>query len=203
MNRLSVLLFVVALAGASPATASTLSLDLSNPTPTVGDTFTIDVVVTGTFGGKLGDELFAFGFDLTNSDGTIASLLSVVVGPLFDDLSGTFASTDVGGLVPAPPYSIIEGDIDSDPLLLATLTFSALQPGSVALGTWSDLSDANEGLMFLHYSNDDLSYSYPKDDLSRSVEVTVQAASVPETFSFGLPLGLMALAGARRYLRDR
>ncbi len=193
MTRFIVPFLFAALAGvSSPAFASSLLLTPSTLAPIEGESFTIDVSVIGTLAGRpAGDEVIFFGFDTTNSDETIASLSNVVVAPLFLDDSGAFPGTDVNGTAALP------GPVVSDPLLLARLTFLAVKPGVVTLGTRSDLSDPNEGLQFL--------LDATAHDLTGTVTVNVQAAhAVPEPSSPALgAAGLVVLIAGRRLASRR
>ena len=192
MKRLILSCAFLVLAGVLPASASSIVLTPSTLTPTVGQLFTIQVGVTGTLAGRPpGDEVIFFGFNHANSDNTIASLVSVLVGPLFLDDSGAFPGTDVNGTAALP------GPVTDDPLLLAILTFSALQPGLVTLATVSDPGNPNEGLQFLADSI--------ANDLTGSLTLNVQEVqAVPEPSSVGLcTLGLLALVARRRFARGR
>ena len=164
------------------AQAAVISLSPSTPTPTVGNNFSVDVLVTGVFDAPhVGDELFAFGFDLSGLGGII-SYLNFTPGPLFGPL--VIPGIDAGGLSLDP--SIVAPI--TEPLLLGTLNFQAIAPGVLVLSISADpIGDLNEGLQYLSGS----------DDIEASTTLNVGAAGVPEPGSILLTAAGLALVAFR------
>jgi hypothetical protein len=81
--------------------------------------------------------------------------------------------------------------VSGDNILLASLSFTALQDGVFSLGILSDLLDLNEGL--ITWSG--------FFDITRSTEVSVAAAPVPEPGT--MVLMLMGIGGLGLLKRRR
>jgi hypothetical protein len=185
MQKTLASLLAGALAQFAPAAhALVVTLAPSPATVAPGETFTVEVIASQLFDGlDPTDELLAFGFDVTVSNPSAVSLTGAAVGAGFDDDSALLPDTDVAG-------SAFPG-LTADPIVLATLSFQAGEPGVVQLGIASTPSDLNEGLRY---------FLAGQQPLAGSVAVTV----VPEP-SMALLLGsgaaLLIAVGTRRRSR--
>ena len=166
----------------STATTAVSSAELVGPISDifVGDTFNVDVVANDVEGG---DNLLAFGFDLDYGM-TAFAFNGATVGPSFFDDSFRFLDTGVAG-------STFPG-LSGDNILLASLSFTSLAPGTFSLGIISNLFDLNEGLTTLFG---------PKINMTQSLDIGVSSAPVPEPSTI-LLLG-SGLAGLAFYRRKR
>ena len=180
--KLSVLLMLFSIMTAGQANALSIDLEISDTDINIGENFSIDVWVNDA--SVFGDEIIAFGFDITNSNNSVVNTIDWSVAIPFDDDSGFFPSTDVAG-------SIFPGLID-DSILLATLNFSALDEGNVTLGIFSDLGDFNEGLVYLWQGN---------QDITSTLDITISSAPapIPEPSTILLvSCGLIGMVGLRK-----
>lgn len=170
----------------SQAYALDIIFDLSDPDIMVGESFDVEVVANNVFVGlDPFEEVLAFGFDIVNSDSTIVGFNPpATVEPPFMDDSGFFPDTDVAGST----FPGITPPINSFPL--ATLNFTALAPGIVTLGIFSDVSDPNEGLVYFLQGNQDISSTF-------NLNVPIPE---PGTILL-LGLGLFGLMGFQRKLK--
>lgn len=150
--------------------AATISLVPSNATPSLGSTFTIDLVVTGNT-----DEILGFGLDTSLSTSAIV-LQSSAINPFFGPDLGLQPDTQLSAIV-------FPGNTSST-VTLVTFSFLANSAGSSLFQVISDPNDLNEGLFTLA--------SATGSDLSTGVTINVQNAQVPEPATFGL----VALAAA-------
>ena len=163
-----------------PANAAVISLSILN-TPTVGSNFSVAVLATNVFSAPhVGDALAAYGFDFFVTGGSV-TFVSSTAGPLFTDISASFApgSPKVAGVATAG--FLVAGDF-VEPLRLATLVFSANSIGVATISLGTDLRDLNQGLIYLGGA----------DAISATAAVNPVGAPVPEPGT----LVLTALAGA-------
>ena len=181
-NIILVLSALVLCLSVSQASALPMTFTLSDSHIEPGEIFSIEVWANDVFDTYPGDEVLAFGFDVTNSDPSIVSFDSASVGPLFNDDSAFFPNTDVAG-------SVFPGILDNS-IHLATLDYTALGLGSVALGISSEITDFNEGLVYFMAGNIDITSS-----------LNVNVVPEPSTyllFAFGLG-GLICLRSSCKY----
>jgi general secretion pathway protein D len=158
--------------------------------PEVGDTFTVDIDVSGIA------DLYAFQFDLS-FDPALLSAVSVVEGPFLQSGGTTFfipgTIDNVGGTVTATADTLI-GPIPgvTGDGTLVQFEFAALAPGT------SDLSFANEILL-------DSSLNEIANATFQNGSVTVAgASSVPEPSTILYTLaGLFLLGAILRFSRPR
>jgi hypothetical protein len=156
-----------------PARASTIVLTASG-SQTPGSSFDVTVELTDVFGSHPGDALAAFGFDVVIGDTSVVSFTGETIGPLFDDVSGLFGpSPQVAGFATA---GFLTASDFTDPLILATLHFNALTGGSSSIGINTDLSDPNQGLLYL---------TAGADPLDASTRASISAVPEPSTAVFG------------------
>ena len=171
-------LFVAALT--LPANAAVISLNVLS-TPAVGSNFSVAVRATNVFSAPhVGDALAAYGFDVFVTGGSV-TFVSSTAGPLFTDISASFApgSPQVAAVATA---GFLEAADIVEPLLLATLVFSANSTGVATISLGTNLIDLNQGLIYLSGA----------DAISATAAVNPIGAPVPEPGT----LVMTALAGA-------
>jgi hypothetical protein len=145
-NTLKTALIASALALLSTASqATTILLQSQSSHITVGDEILVDVILQDPFSGDFaGDQLLAFGFDLSY-DNAAFTLTSKTVGPLWDDDTPFFDLDLAGSTFPG-----IEDDGMTTSILLGQLSFSALSVGSFSFGVSGSQADSpNHGLIYL------------------------------------------------------
>lgn len=181
MKKLSVLLIlsvVLTFFTVLPAMAiPTVSLDLLDSNIQVGDAFSVGVWVDGD---NIGEELLAFGFDVSINDGYVFSYDGYFIESGFDDDS--WGTNNVAG-------STFTGIGDNE-VLLATLSFTALAEGTNTLNAIG----LNDGMFSGLY------YEMEGFDINASRDITVGgAAPVPEPATMLLlGSGLVGLVGFRK-----
>ena len=172
-------------AAASIAQAATIELDTVG-TPTVGQSFDVQVRVDDPFQGLPSDEqLLAFGFHL-GFDASQLQLDSFTPAAGWEDDSAHLAPDIFSASIFPGVDNARQGD-----LLLATLHFDVLQTGTTTVSLATDAGDFNQGLIFLE--TDPLA-------ITGSDALTLASPSaVPEPSNMLLMLaGLVGVAGWRR-----
>jgi hypothetical protein len=133
-----------------------------------------------------GDEVTSFGFDVHYVQGGL-DFTRAVMAPGFDDVSAVFPKTRVAGWAfPAIGISLV------DEILLASLGFRCLSPGTFFIGIASDPGDPNEGL--IHLANPYL------EDIFAGIAVTAAPVPAPPSLLL-LATGLIGLVYCRRRAR--
>lgn len=165
----------------TPAYAATLSLEVLS-SPVAGSQFDVNVVATRVFDSPHDgfDVLLSYGFNVTTGH-TWLTFMGYTPGTLF---MSTETSAQVSA-VAAEAFILPEDFVD--PLILATLTFSALEAGASSISISSIPLDPDTGLAYLTST----------DEILASANLVVQPTPEPGTF------GLMMLAGAGLILCGR
>lgn len=172
MKRLFPIALLVCMVSLVPARAE--SLGLNAPSSAAGP-FDILVNVIGVFDAPHDDDsLLGYGFNVS-FDNSILSYLGETPGALFNDISG-IPGAEVAGVATA--ILLNQGDF-TEPLNLAILHFDLVGVGNTSIGISGDISNPNEGLIYLSGS----------DPISATTSVTV----TPEPGSWSL-LGCLLLA---------
>ena len=170
---------------APAAQAATIAFDTVG-TPTVGQSFDVQVRVDDPFQGLPSDEqLLAFGFHLGFDAGQL-QLDSFTPAAGWEDDSAHLAP----GIFSASIFPGVD-NAGQDGLLLATLHFDVLQAGTTTVSLATDAGDFNQGLIFLE--TDPLA-------ITGSDALTLASApAVPEPSTLLLMIaGLVGVAGWRR-----
>jgi hypothetical protein len=129
----------------STSSASAATITLSSP-GVVSGPFDIVVSATNLFAGRdvLTDAIVSFGFDV-NFNANVVSFIGATAGPLFDPATtepgiDVFASASGLGIFPGT----------AEPLVLATLHFNVVKPGSAGIHINESLSNPFGGLQYLN-----------------------------------------------------
>jgi hypothetical protein len=174
----------------SPAAAATINF--STPGVVSGGPFDVTITATDVFDGRdpITDLLLSFGFNVGVSNPSVVSFVGATAGPLFDAVT-----TQPGTMVFASAFGQNGFGIEpgvAEPLILATLHFAALAPGTASILITSDLANLFQGLQFLNQPF--------AESIAGEVAVTVGGTQpVPEPTTLLLSgLGLLSLAARRR-----
>jgi len=178
--------FVATVTFASSASAATISF--SNPTVNgiVSGPFDIVISATDLFAGRdvTTDAIVSFGFTLV-ANTNVVSFTGATSGPLFDPVTTApgltvFAAASGLGIFPGT----------SEPLVLATLHFNVVAPGSAFINITSNLSNPFAGLQYLNAP------------VAERIFAQIPANVVPEPATLVLSLsGLIGLVAARKRAR--
>ena len=186
MNAIHKLLLMATLCGAVPAFATVISIQPSATTVGAGQTFTLDVSITGAA------DLYAFQFDVGFNPSVLAAN-SVSEGSFLTSAGTTFflpgSIDNIGGTITFNADSLV-GAIPgaSGAGILATLSFTSLATGSSAVGLFnvSAFDSFLEGIV-----------------LSTPAGSNVTVSGVPEPGSASLlAIGVLVL-GVAAYFRAR
>lgn len=170
-------------AGSLAAQAATVSLS-GTGSAAVGQTFSLDVLLLQPFDGeRAGDELLAFGMDLS-FDASLLRLVGVSVAPGWSDDSGFTGVVLSGSAFPGV------ADAGQASLALATLSFEVLGAGATSISVSGDSATSfDHGLLYLMAPTLDVQATH------------ALALAVPEPGSYAMMLaglGLLSLAVRRR-----
>lgn len=188
MNLLRNLAMTALASGCLASTsAQALSVEFLGPSQVVaGNSFSLDVVVSGVFDTDPYEELLAFGFNVAVGDSNLATLTGTSVSAPFDDDSAMFPETGVAG-------STFEGIASgtSEPIRLARLDFNAgPSTGFLSISATGLASDPNQGLFLV---------SAGQVGFSAATQVEILAVPEPETYAMLLAgLGILAASVRRR-----
>lgn len=180
---------LVFLGSAQAAPIPSISLNLLNSDIYVGDSFDVQVLVDGD---GIALDLLSFGFDV-NTTGGVFSYDSYMIESGFDDDSMFIPPEVAGSAFPA---------IANDDVLLATLSFMAIDPGTGAL----QVLGLTDFLFFgLAYEINAIDIGWYDIDTTLNLDIkSVPNTKVPApsaVFLFGS--GLAGLIGFNRKLRKK
>ncbi len=181
-DRLGILggIFLFVFMSYTPAHAVSIGLNVLDDYIEVGETFGVEVWVDGE---GINEALLGFGFDVLTGEPDILTYSGHTVGNDFVSLPnfGTLPDAWTGG------GGLSFGDLT----LLATLSFEANQEGSSGIMVDGIFDGMFYGLI---YEN-----PFSVHDISAAVDITVNAAPVPEPATILLLItGIGALVGSRR-----
>ena len=187
-SQFTVLLLVLMIlwAGASQATTVCVEDLCGNQEPNsgnrivkIGEQFSVTAVVRDLFDeSDTADELLAFGFNVFSTINI--ELIGREINPLFQDDSEILGLTAAGSSFPGIAY-----EPEFQPFELATLHFKALSEGAGFITIVADLTDLNQGLIFLN-----------RDPMAFTIEQGLTAVPLPPAMFLFLN-GLMIIGWQR------
>ena len=187
MKRLAILTAAMLAALAAPAAAASISL--SGPA-VVSGSFDVQVTATDLFDGRdPSDLIISYGFNVAVTDSAVLSFLGATSGPLFDPATSGPGTMVFGAAFGQHGFGIEPGA--AEPLLLATLHFTATGSGPASILVSSDLNNLFQGLQFF---NDPF-----QESIAGSLAVRASApTAVPEPATLGMVAAGLAAAFKRR-----
>jgi hypothetical protein len=173
---------------ALPASASTFSFTAP---AVVSGAFDVTVQAQDLFAGRdlATDVAISFGFNVSVSDPSILSFLGATAGPLFDPATSEPGTDVFAAAFGQSGFGIEPGA--SEPVLLATLHFTATGNGPANIVISSDLANLFQGLQF---------FDAPfQESIAGNVAVSaVSSTPVPEPATLLLSaIGLIGVASRR------
>jgi hypothetical protein len=161
--------------------AATMSLDVPPGPRDPGNPFDVTVNATNLFDGRDPlDLLLGFGFNVSLGNPAAIQFVDATVGSGFQQVASVPGADVVAFAFPGI------GPGSAEPLELAVLHFRPVAPGSSSIAITSDLTDPNQGLVFL---------TAPTDALAAEGEV--QIVLEPGGWSL-LAIGVAGIAGVAR-----
>ncbi|MBS3954355.1 MAG: hypothetical protein KGZ88_15510 [Methylomicrobium sp.] len=145
----------------------------------IGEQFSVTAFVRNLFDeADTADELLAFGFNVFSSINI--ELIGREINPIFQDDSEIVGLTAAGSSFPGIAY-----EPEFQPFELATLHFKALSEGAGFIAIVADLTDLNQGLIFLN-----------RDPMAFTIEQGITAVPLPPAVFLFLN-GLMIIGWLR------
>ena len=174
----------------SPARAATISF--VGPGSVTGSSFNVIVEAQNLFAGRSANDLIiSYGFNVSVSQPSMFAFTGATSGPLFDPATIEPGTNVFGAAVGQNGFGVEPGA--AEPLILATLHFSVLTPGSANIVISSNLSNLFQGLQFLN--------APLQESIAGTLPVSA-AASIPEPAALLLfGGGLLVIALLRRSSR--
>jgi PEP-CTERM motif len=193
MKRILLLVAIAVATLTFGSTASAATITFDSPSVVSGGSFDVVVEASDLFAGRdpKTDGILGFGFNVDVSDPAKLAFTGATSGPLFDAVT-TQPGTDV--FAAASGLAIFSGT--PEPIVLATLHFNVLAPGTSNILITSDLSNLFQGLQ---YFNEPFA-----EAIAGTLPVTAAATTVPEPTTLLLSgIGLIGMASLRRLRRVR
>ena len=182
-KRLAQVVLAAALLTTHAVSAAVVNLSLAGAAQ-AGSSFRVDVWANELFSGLPSDEeLLAFGMTVANSSPELFSLTGVNIAVPFANDSALLGLDAAGSVFPG-----LVNKLDSQSILLASLTFFAHDAGNGSLGIRTDLLNPSQGLIFFQSSA-----------VNMNADLAVNVSPVPLPSALPMMLGgLSLLAGIAR-----
>ena len=182
-KRLAQVVLAAALLTTHAVSAAVVNLSLAGAAQ-AGSSFRVDVWANELFSGLPSDEeLLAFGMTVANSSPELFSLTGVNIAVPFANDSALLGLDAAGSVFPG-----LVNKLDSQSILLASLTFFAHDAGNGSLGIRTDLLNPDQGLIFFQSSA-----------VNMNADLAVNVSPVPLPSALPMMLGgLSLLAGIAR-----